>query len=95
MTRHHAGLLDRVTAMLRPGADPPPAEHEEPEPPDPAVAAAVEDRLERLEALVEGLQDAVYRNARHQDERIEELQRRTEPDELARTLSADARRRGL
>jgi hypothetical protein len=78
--------------MLRPGSAPPP---EEPAPSGAAPASDVEDRLERLEALVEGLQDAVYRNARRQDERIEELQRRIEPDELARTLSADARRRGL
>jgi hypothetical protein len=65
----------------------------------PAVEqASLEDlraRVDALEGLVEGLQDALYRQSRHEDERIDELRRRLEPDELARALSADARRRGL
>jgi hypothetical protein len=53
------------------------------------------DRVERLESVVEGLQDALYRETQRQDERITALHARTEPDEIARALSADARRRGL
>jgi hypothetical protein len=53
------------------------------------------DRVERLESVVEGLQDALYRETQRQDERIAALHARTEPDEIARALSADARRRGL
>lgn len=45
--------------------------------------------------MVEGLQDSVDRQARRHDERLNELTRRLEPTELARSLSEDARRRGL
>jgi hypothetical protein len=55
----------------------------------------LEARVEHLEAELEGLQDAVYRRARVEDERIEELRARTAPERLARDLSEDARRRGL
>jgi hypothetical protein len=52
-------------------------------------------RVERLEQMVEGLQDQVYRRAQQDDERFAELQRSVQPDELARALSDDARRRGI
>jgi len=52
-------------------------------------------RVERLESVIEGLQDAIYRQAQQQDREIAELRRRTEPAEIARALSDDARRRGL
>jgi len=52
-------------------------------------------RVEHLEAELEGLQDAVYRQAVHERENIGELRRRTEPEQLARDLGRDARRRGL
>jgi uncharacterized coiled-coil protein SlyX len=54
-----------------------------------------EQRLAELEAQVEGLQDALYRQARRGDDAREELLRRTEPERIARELSDDARRRGL
>jgi hypothetical protein len=57
--------------------------------------ARLVERVERLESVVEGLQDALYRQARLQDEQIDSLRARTEPAELARTLSAHARDRGL
>jgi hypothetical protein len=44
---------------------------------------------------LEGLQDAVYRRAVLEDEHIEELRTRTAPEQLARDLSEDARKRGL
>jgi hypothetical protein len=52
-------------------------------------------RVEHLEAQLEGLQDAVYRQAVLEQENIGELRRRTEPEQLARDLGQDARRRGL
>jgi hypothetical protein len=55
----------------------------------------LEVRIERLEAVVEGLQDAIHRQAVLSDERLDELGKRTEPHQLARTLSQDARKRGL
>jgi uncharacterized coiled-coil protein SlyX len=56
---------------------------------------ALEVRMEHLEAALEGLQDALYRQAVLGDKRADELRRRTEPDEMARELGRDARRRGL
>ena len=56
---------------------------------------ALEARVEHLEAELEGLQDAIYRRAVAEDEQIDELRRRTAPEQLARDLSEDARRRGL
>jgi hypothetical protein len=55
----------------------------------------LEARVEHLEAELEGLQDAVHRRAVAEDERIDALRRRTEPEQVARDLSEDARRRGL
>jgi hypothetical protein len=53
------------------------------------------ERIERLETMVEGLQDALYRQATSHDERFQRIERKTEPEEMARALSDDARRRGL
>ena len=56
---------------------------------------ALEARIEHLEGELEGLQDAVYRQSVLEDRQIAELGRRTEPHEMARALSEDARRRGV
>ena len=55
----------------------------------------LEARTEHLERELEGLQDAVYRQAILEDENIGELRRRMEPGRMARDLDEDARRRGL
>jgi hypothetical protein len=55
----------------------------------------VEERLDHLEALVQGLQDSVHRDSIRHEERMSELERKTEPEALAKALSNDARRRGL
>jgi hypothetical protein len=55
----------------------------------------LEARVGHLESELEGLQDAIHRRAVHDDEQMEELRRRMEPERLARDLSDDARRRGL
>jgi uncharacterized coiled-coil protein SlyX len=56
---------------------------------------ALERRVEHLEAALEGLQDAVYRQALAENEKLDQLRKRTEPKRIARELSEDARRRGL
>jgi uncharacterized coiled-coil protein SlyX len=56
---------------------------------------ALETRIGHLEAALEGLQDAVYRQAQLGEEKHEELRRRMEPGQLAIDLAEDARRRGL
>ena len=55
----------------------------------------LEARIEHLEAALEGLQDAVYRQAQLGPEKLEELRRRMEPEHLAIELAQDARKRGL
>jgi uncharacterized coiled-coil protein SlyX len=55
----------------------------------------LERRLDQLNAQLEGLQDAVHRDAVRRDEQQARLERKTEPGELARSLSRDARRRGV
>jgi hypothetical protein len=55
----------------------------------------LEARVTRLEAALEGLQDAIHRQAVLHDERLDEFGRRIDPHEIARTLSQDARKRGL
>jgi hypothetical protein len=55
----------------------------------------LEARLERLEKALEGLQDALYRHEVLEKESIGDLQRRTDPEQMARDLSQDARRRGV
>jgi hypothetical protein len=56
---------------------------------------ALATRVEHLEAELEGLQDAVYRQAVLEQENIGDLRKRTAPEQLARDLVQDARRRGL
>ena len=66
-----------------------------PSAPQPDDLGRIRERLEHLEALVEGLQDAVHRDSLRHEQRMSELERKTEPEALARALSDDARRRGL
>ena len=61
---------------------------------DPRVEQ-LEQRVDRLEAQLEGLQDAVHRDAVRRDEQHSLIERKTQPDEIARSLTRDARRRGL
>jgi hypothetical protein len=75
-----------------PGAQPVPAQPDYGSVPR---MAALEGRVEHLEAALEGLQDAVYRQSVHEGKQIAELGRRTEPHEMARALSEDARRHGV
>ena len=55
----------------------------------------LEARIGHLEATLEGLQDSVYRETQRIDESLAELREKTEPENMSRALSADARRRGL
>ena len=55
----------------------------------------LEGRIDQLEALLEGLQDAVHRESVREGGRIEALEKRSEPSEISRALSREARERGL
>jgi hypothetical protein len=55
----------------------------------------LEARIEHLEAALEGLQDAVYRQAQFNEHKHDELRARIEPEQMAIDLAQDALRRGL
>ena len=55
----------------------------------------LEGRVADLEVMLQGLQDAVHRDAVRRDEQAARFERMIEPRELARALSDDARERGL
>ena len=56
---------------------------------------SLEVRVTHLEAMIEGLQDAVYRELTRNNARLDDMERKIEPSELSRRLSQDARERGL
>jgi hypothetical protein len=74
-------------APTAPGGDPH-ADHE-------SRLASIERRLDHLEALLEGLQDAVHRQTVRQEHEIGELERKTDAAEMTRSLDRHARERGL
>ena len=57
--------------------------------------AALEKRLEYLEAQLEGLQDSVHREAARHDQEMKALQAKTEAPELARALDKYSREHGV
>jgi uncharacterized coiled-coil protein SlyX len=57
--------------------------------------AALEKRLEHLEAMIEGLQDAVHRESVRVGREIDDLHRKSEPAEIRRALGRDAREHGI
>jgi hypothetical protein len=63
--------------------------------PQPDDLRRLSERLGHLEALVEGLQDAIHRDSVRHEERVAEFERTMQPEALAKALSGEARRRGL
>jgi uncharacterized coiled-coil protein SlyX len=55
----------------------------------------VEQRLGHLEAMIEGLQDAVHRQSVRQEREINQLRKGAEPAQIRRALGRDARERGI
>jgi hypothetical protein len=55
----------------------------------------LEVRIEHLEGELEGLQDAVYRQAVLEEEQIGEVRKQLAPEQMARELSRHARNHGL
>ena len=56
---------------------------------------SLEKRVSHIETMLEGLQDSVHREITRTNDQIDLLRKRTEPGELSRALSKDARSRGL
>lgn len=82
------GLIPRLKAVLQPRNASVPESWDR-------RLSALEARVNHVESLVEGLQDAVHRDSVRLKEELDDLRHRTEPGEIARSLSDDARRRGL
>ena len=55
----------------------------------------LEERIAYLETLVEGLQDSVHRESVRREHQIGRLETKTEPSEINRALSREARERGI
>ena len=87
-------ILGRVVQLGR-GRRAPDAAPEAPSAGHERRIKALEERIDQLEALLEGLQDAVHRESVREGERIDALEKRTEPSEISRALNRDARERGL
>jgi hypothetical protein len=89
------GLFSRVLERRRLDVD-------EDEPPQRQDVQATDDRiasLERrvnhLEKLVEGLQDAIHRDSLRHGHQIQELEDRTDPAEMSRAIAKYSRKHGL
>jgi hypothetical protein len=95
------GLTARIRQMARtfPPQSPSTGAEDSPSGADtggqPAQVQALQARIAELEDMVQGLQDAVFRESHRHEKRIEELEARTEPAALAVALSKNARERGL
>ncbi len=59
------------------------------------VAASLDARVSHLEAMIEGLQDAVHRETLRTHRELEEIHKQLDPAALSRAISRDARERGL
>jgi hypothetical protein len=88
-------IVDRVVSLRHSAAAAPPPEPAPLQSPSVDELSAIRTRLDRLEAAFEGLQDAVYRDAQRHARELAELRHALQPAEMARSLSGDARRRGL
>jgi hypothetical protein len=89
------GLRERVVQLRRRKAAGAEAPADDPAAGNAQRIKALEERVEGLEALLEGLQDAVDREAVRHGKQIEALEAKTEPGEVTRALSRDARERGI
>jgi hypothetical protein len=92
MPSRETGVIRRIAHLVRPTV----ARRRRPNatPPGPPDAN-LEGRVDRLEQMVEALQDQLYRQAQREDERFAALYHSLQPDEMARALDTDARRRGI
>ena len=97
--RSRRGLLARVIERRRREKGPDggragPQDSTDTAPRDERIAA-LESRLDHLESLVEGLQDAVHRDVMRHDRELRELEQKTEASEIARSLAEHDRRHGF
>ena len=93
--REREGLIARIRQIRRVPEPPPPRPRSSPSGPDNQELHDLEDRVAHLEQLVQGLQDSVHRESKRQADRIADVEAQIRPAALAKSLSEDARNRGL
>jgi len=99
--RGRRGLFARVIERRRlersPAADEDAASRLEERGSDPhdRRITALESRLDHLESLVEGLQDAVHRDSARHEREIRDLGEKTDPGQMSRSLAEHDREHGL
>src|SRR5947209_19154138 len=89
------GLITRIRQLRRVAAPPPKREQGSPPQAYAEELRRLAERVAHLEALLQGLQDSVHRESVRHGDRIAELEARIDPAAISRTLSEDARTRGL
>jgi hypothetical protein len=89
------GLLRRVVQLRRPRTPDLDSTEESAGIPSETTVADLVERVEHLEGAIEGLQDAVHRDAVRRDRVVADLERKLRPSEIRRALNEDGRRRGL
>jgi len=87
--------FERVVVQLRPGSEKTGVATDARRHQDRARLEIMEKRLEHLEAMVEGFQDAVHRESVRHGHEIDQLQKKAEPAEMRRALGQDAREHGI
>ena len=92
-TTRKGRLVDRVIRQRRDTGQDRPSDADHPD--DQRRIAVLEQRVEELEALLEGLQDSVHRETVRHERDIEVLTRRTGAPEMARALDRYSRERGI
>jgi uncharacterized coiled-coil protein SlyX len=99
--RARRGLFARVIERRRLENPPPPDEgavslRDDPHAdPQDARIASLETRLDHLESLVEGLQDAVHRDSARHEREIRDLDEKTDPGQMSRSIAEHNREHGL
>jgi hypothetical protein len=89
------GLIARIRQIRRVGEPTRSRTRPSPGGPEEQELHTLEERVAHLEQLIQGLQDSVHRESKRRDERIADLEAQIRPSELAKSLTADARNRGL
>jgi uncharacterized coiled-coil protein SlyX len=94
-SREREGLIARIRQIRRVGEPTRSRTRSSPGGPDEQEFHELEHRVAHLEQLIQGLQDSVHRESKRQADRIADLEAQMRPAELAKSLTADARNRGL
>jgi uncharacterized coiled-coil protein SlyX len=88
-------LLERVIQQRRSASASAATEAPAGEPDQERRIGALEQRVEYLESLLEGLQDSVHREAARHEREMKALEAKTQAPEMARAIDKYSRERGV